>query len=77
MPINPHPWLLRHSQLRKSLLIKALKTKNSRGFDEISTNYQKSVPLTYVRTSLTCICNKSILSGIFPDYMKCSITKPD
>jgi len=56
-------------------IIKALKTKNSRGFDEISVKLLK-VSATYICSPLTHMCNKSILSGIFPDCMKFSIVKP-
>ena len=55
-------------------IIKALKTKNSHGFDEISVKLLK-VSTTYICSPLTHICNKSILSGIFPDNMKFSIVK--
>jgi hypothetical protein len=55
--------------------IKALKTKNSHGFDEISIKLFK-LSATYICSPLTYICNKSILSGIFPDCMKFSIIKP-
>ena len=47
-------------------IIKALKTKNSHRFDEISTKLLK-ISATYIFSPLTYICNKSILSGIFPD----------
>jgi hypothetical protein len=56
-------------------IIKALKTKNLYGFDEISTNLLR-ISANYICSPLTHICNKSILSGIFPDRMKYSIVKP-
>jgi Notch-like protein len=56
-------------------IIKALKTKNSHGFDKISVELLK-VSATYICSPLTHICNKSILSGIFPDCLKFSIVKP-
>jgi len=56
-------------------IIKALKTKNSHQFDEISVKLLK-VSATYICSPLTHICNKSILSGIFPDCMKFSVVKP-
>jgi hypothetical protein len=56
-------------------VIKALKTKNSHGFYEISTELLK-ISATYICSPLTYICSKSILSGIFPDRMKFSIIKP-
>jgi len=56
-------------------IINALKTKNSHGFDEISITLLK-ISATYICSPLTYICNKSILSGIFPDRKKFSIIKP-
>jgi hypothetical protein len=56
-------------------IIKALKTKTSYGFDEISVKLLK-ISATYICSPLTYICNKSILSGTFPDHMKFSIIKP-
>jgi hypothetical protein len=56
-------------------IIKALKTKNSHGFDDNSIKLLK-ISATYVCSPITYICNKSILSGIFPDRMKFSIVKP-
>jgi hypothetical protein len=47
-------------------IIKALKTKNSYGFDEISTNLLK-ISAKYICSPLTHIYNKSILSGTFPN----------
>jgi len=58
-----------------SSVIKALKTKNSHGFDEISDKLLE-VSATDICSPLTHICNKSILSGIFPDHRKFSIVKP-
>ena len=56
-------------------IIKALKTKNSHGFDEISINLLK-ISAPYICSPLTYICNKSIFSGIFPHCLKFSIIKP-
>jgi hypothetical protein len=56
-------------------VIKTLKTKNSHGFDEISMKLLK-ISAAYICSPLTYICNKSILSGTFPDRMKFSIVKP-
>jgi hypothetical protein len=41
----------------------------------ISTKLLK-ISATYICSPLTYICNKSILSGIFPDHKKFSIIKP-
>jgi Notch-like protein len=56
-------------------IIKALKTKNSYGFDEISTKLLK-ISASYICSPLTYICNKSISSGVFPDHMKFSVIQP-
>ena len=56
-------------------IIKLLKTKNSYGYDEISTKVLK-LSATYICSPLTYICNKSILTGKFPDRMKFSVVKP-
>ena len=56
-------------------IIKSLNTKNSHAYDEISTKLLK-ISVTYMCSSLTYICNKSIWSGIFPDHLKFSILKP-
>ena len=48
-------------------IIKSLQTKNSHGYDEISTKLLK-ISATYICSPLTYICNKSILSGIIPDH---------
>jgi hypothetical protein len=45
--------------------IKALKTKNSYGYDEISMKLLK-ISAPYICSPLTYICNKSILSETFP-----------
>jgi len=56
-------------------IIKSLKTKNSYGYDEISTKVLK-ISVTYICSPLTYICNKSILAGKFPDPMKFPTVKP-
>jgi hypothetical protein len=55
-----------------TFIIKELKTKNSHWFDEISTKLLK-ISAAYIFSPLTYICNKSILSGTFPDHRKFSI----
>ena len=49
--------------------------KNSHGYDKISTKLLK-ISAIYKCSLLTYNCNKSILSGIFPDHLKLSITEP-
>jgi hypothetical protein len=56
-------------------IIKSLNTKNSHGYDEISTKSLKlSTP--FILRPLNHICNKSLLLGIFPDRLKYSEIKP-
>ena len=58
-----------------SSIIKSIKTKNTHGYDEISTKILK-ISSNYITSPLTCICNRIILSGSFPDRLKYSIIKP-
>ena len=44
-------------------IIKSIETKNSSGYDEISTKLLK-ISANYIRPPLTYICNKSISTGI-------------
>ena len=45
-------------------IIKSLKTNNSSGYDGISTKLLK-ISASCRCSPLTCICNKSVSSGIF------------
>jgi hypothetical protein len=56
-------------------IIKSIKSKDSQGFNEISTKILK-ISSKYIVSPVTYICNKIILSGIFPDRLKFSIVKP-
>jgi hypothetical protein len=56
-------------------IIKSLKTKESYGYDEISTKPLK-ISANYICSPLTHICNKAIAAGIFPQRLKYSIIKP-
>jgi hypothetical protein len=56
-------------------IIKSLKTKNSSGYDGISTKLLK-MSSGFISSPLTYICNKSLSSGIFPDRLKYSVVKP-
>jgi hypothetical protein len=49
-----------------SAIIKSIKTKNTCGYDGISTKLLK-VSREYITSPLTYMCNKVILTGIFPD----------
>ena len=56
-------------------IIHSLKSKNSHGYDEISSKILKaSTP--YVLSPLTYIFNKVLSTGIFPDRLKFSEVKP-
>jgi hypothetical protein len=56
-------------------IIKYLNTKNLHGYDEISTELLK-LSSSFILSPLTHTCNKSLLLGIFPDYLKYSEIKP-
>jgi len=56
-------------------IIQSLKTKDSHGYDEIFSRILK-ISTLYILSPLTCISNKVLYSGIFPDRMKFSIIKP-
>jgi hypothetical protein len=56
-------------------IIKSLKSKNTYGYDGISTKILKaSIP--FISSPLTHICNKSLSSGGFPSHLKFSEIKP-
>ena len=56
-------------------IIKSLNSKNSYGYDEIST---KTIKLSspFIISSLTRICNEILKTGIFPDRLKYALVKP-
>ena len=56
-------------------VIKSIKTKESYGYDGISTKLLK-ISANYICSPLTHICNKVIAAGIFPQRLKYSIIKP-
>jgi len=56
-------------------IIKSLNTKNSHGYDKVSTKLLKLSP-PFILNPLTHICNKSLALGIFPDHLKYSEIKP-
>jgi hypothetical protein len=56
-------------------IIKSLKNKSSRGYDEIPLKILKtSAPC--IISPLTYICNASLAQGIFPDRLKYAVIKP-
>jgi hypothetical protein len=54
-------------------IIKSLKSKNTCGYDRISTKILKA---KFISSPLTHICNKSLPSGGFPSHLKFSEIKP-
>jgi Notch-like protein len=56
-------------------IIKSLKLSNSHGYDESSVKILK-VSSQFICSPLTKICNKSLLTGIFPAHRKYSEIKP-
>jgi len=55
--------------------VKSLKTKNSYGYDKISTKTLKiNCPL--ISSPLNYICKKILFCGVFPDRLKYTVTKP-
>jgi hypothetical protein len=56
-------------------IICSMKAKDSSGYDGISTRILK-VCNTLISRPLCYICNKSILTGIFPDRLKYAIISP-
>jgi hypothetical protein len=56
-------------------IIKSFITKNSHGYNDISTNLLK-ISAPYICSPLLHICNTSILSGISPNSWKFSIIEP-
>ena len=56
-------------------IIKSLRSKNTGGYDEISTRILKlSAP--YIISSLPYICYEILNSSTFPDRLKYTIIKP-
>jgi hypothetical protein len=56
-------------------IINSLKTKNSSGYDEMSSKILKLCGSAISRP-LSCICSKSTSMGIFPDQLKYATVKP-
>jgi len=56
-------------------MIKTLKCKTSLGYDAIPMQILK-VSTTFITPPLTYMCNKSLLSGVFPFQLKFSEIKP-
>jgi hypothetical protein len=56
-------------------IINSLKSKNSSGYDEISSKILKLCG-SLISRPLSHVCNKSICMGIFPDRLKYATVKP-
>jgi hypothetical protein len=56
-------------------VIKSLKTKNTCGYDEISTQIIK-LTAPFIISPLTYICNAVFSTGVFPDRLKYTTVKP-
>jgi hypothetical protein len=56
-------------------ITKALKSKNSPGYDEMATKILK-VSSPFINPPLNYTCNKTLSKGICPDGLKYLITKP-
>ena len=56
-------------------IIKSLKTKNSYGYDEISTKVLK-ISCPFISSPINYICNKMLFWGVFPDRLKYATIKP-
>ena len=56
-------------------IIKSLKTKNSYGYDKISTKIIK-ISYPFVNSPINYISNKMLFWGVFPDQLKYAIIKP-
>ena len=56
-------------------IIKSFKPSNSSGYDEITmTILQACSP--YITSTLNYICNRTLLTGIFPDRLKFATVRP-
>jgi len=55
-------------------IIKYLKTKNSYGYEEISTKIPK-ISCPFIRYPINYICNKMLFWDVFPDRLKYAIIK--
>jgi hypothetical protein len=58
----------------KSIIL-SLKSKNSSGYDEITSRILKT-HASLISQPLSHIYNHSLYTGVFPDYLKVSIVKP-
>jgi hypothetical protein len=74
---KPYPSMERKYTTTKEIerIIKSLKTKNSCGYDEISTKVPK-ISGPFISSPINNICSKMLFWGVFPDRLKYAIIKP-
>ena len=74
---NTYPEINWHNTTTHDIekIIKSLKTKDSSGYEEITTRILKS-SAPYISSPLTYICNKILSDGIYPDRLKYAVVKP-
>jgi hypothetical protein len=56
-------------------IVKSFKTKNSYGYDEISTKILK-LSSPFISSPINYICSKMLFQGVFPDRLKYAKIKP-
>ena len=56
-------------------IIKSLKTRNSYGYNEISTKILK-LSSPFISSPINYICNKMLFWGVFPDRLKYAVIQP-
>ena len=71
--VNSNCFLLTQNEIEK--IIKNLKSKNSKGYDNVSNNILKGIYPSILK-ALWIIFNKSLISGEFPNSMKLAIIRP-
>jgi hypothetical protein len=64
-----------HNNEKIEQIIKSLKTKNSYGYDEISTKILK-ISCPFISSLLNYICSKILFLGVFPERLKHAVIKP-
>jgi hypothetical protein len=71
-----YPYMSTKPTMTKEIenIIKALKSQNSRGYDEIPTKILKISP-SFISSPSNYVCNETVSTGIFPDSLKYSIIK--
>jgi hypothetical protein len=75
--VKPFP-PIKHKNIKRHEIektIKSLKLSNSCSYNEISVKILK-LSCSYISSPLTKLCNLTLSTGIFPDYLKYSGIKP-